>query len=388
MKKEHICKALPIIGIAFSYFAALIVLFHKYSTGAYPSDFVLHIEEAVQHRGYSMAHFLLRLSCSTGRGSVIISFIMAGVTIFTVAAIWLFFKRLLKGENAIYDDWYILFFALCSSVITQIYIPVIYPHFYIHDTTLAQNWHNTTFLFMRLFGWIVLIIYYYLSEHYTEKGNIKLYVLFTISLILANFAKPNFILAFAPAMLVVLVYDFIKNTKKDNWRTYLYIVRFGICVLLSLPIIIVQAGKVYDDGSSIIFRSDEIMALLQNPTNFLLSIISNLAFPLIVTAVMIVVKNCNMRAICQAWLMFAISYLQKLVMAETGIRMNHGNYSWGVYFFCGVLHVVAIGELIALIRKNKISKNVFIVASLPFFLEVISGICYLHTLLQGSYYIV
>ena len=218
-----------------------------------------------------------------------------------------------------------------------------------------------------------------------EKGNWKDYTLFTICLIMVNLSKPNFILSFAPMMLLVLIFDFIKYRGKN----FLYVVRFGICVLISLSVVLVQTSKVYGDGSSIIFKFDDIVAMISNPSVLLWSLFSNIALPIFVTVLVVVSKNDNSRRdiLAQSWIMFIISATQKIFMDESGERMGHGNYAWGCYFFCQVLNVVAFVELIRLIKSKSISKISAILGSLLFLAEVVSGIYYFVHILGGGYYI-
>ncbi len=364
-------------------------LFYNFVTGKQFSDFGAHIVEAVEGTGYSMAHILLKICYNSGHGDILISVMMTLVVVLTVLAVAYFVKSYLKDGYAIRSNWFtFIIIGISATLITQIYLPYVYPHFYVHDTTLAPNLHNTTFLFMRLFGWITLSIYFYLSDHYLEAGNWWLYILFTVSLILVNFSKPNFILGFAPAMLIVLIYDYIRSHKKESVKTYLYIIRFGTCVLLSLPIVLVQASKVYDDGSTISFTIYELYLLIRNPLNLIIVLFTNLGFPILayVFVRFIVPEKIELRKFNQAWLMYVISYAQKLFMVETGGRGDHGNYAWGSYFFCCVLHVVALIEIIKIQRQKLAKEGVCWGIISLYLLEVISGVAFFIYFVMGGNY--
>ena len=246
IENDKCIKKILLILIIALYSLGMIVLFYNYIIGKQFSDFGAHIKEAVNGEGYSMAHVLLKICYITGYGDKLISLMMTAVVLLTALVIACFIRAYVGYTYFNRIGWGLSFLiGITATLITQIYIPFIYPHFYVHDTTVAPNIHNTTFLFMRLFGWIVLLLYFYLSEHYFEEGKWRYYIAFTISLALVNFAKPNFILGFAPAMLLVLIYDFLKYLKKGNKRAFLYTIRFGICVLLSLPIVLIQAQMVF-----------------------------------------------------------------------------------------------------------------------------------------------
>ena len=362
---------------------SLFHIFANYINDKSFSDFPLHIEGALDGSGYSLAHIVMK-ACSFSSHSIgLLSASMTLVGILTAVAIAAFIKKyLVSGQDL---SWGVaLVIGIISTGLTQIYIPRFNPHCYVHETLMAPNWHNSTFLFMRLFGWITLLIYFELRTKYMEKGNWSYYVLFTLALFFVNFAKPNFILSFAPMMLFVLIFDFFKYRAKNN----LYVIRFGICVLISLSIVLIQTSKVYCDGSSIILKLDDWAAIVANPIGTIWNVIANIGFPLLVTVIILIKKNGNrVDMLFQSWGMFVISLIQKIFLDESGERMGHGNYAWGCYFFCQVLSIVALIELINMIRNKSISRGLAAVGILLFLAEAASGIMYFVHVLNCGYYI-
>lgn len=227
---------------------------------------------------------------------------------------------------------------------------------------ITQPWHNPTYHLMRLLGYLVLTIYFILFKCYKNNDNkkFKFYGLFIILLTLVNYAKPNFFLGFAPAMLIVLVYDLITSKGKQLKN----IIMFGCCVLLTMPVLFLQSATLFGSGSnaSIIISTEQFLTLFSNSSG-INSIISNLLFPLFTTIVYFCIyfgkskKELDASILVQSWLMFAISFFERFFLFETGPREGHGNFLWGCFFFTDVLYIVCFVEWITLFNKGYLSRK-------------------------------
>ena len=76
----------------------------------------------------------------------------------------------------------------------------------------ASIWHNSTYLMMKWMGLWTLLIYFNIEKDISKKLTKKSYALFTVALTLTTAAKPNFIMAVAPVMLVFLIIDLVKKS--------------------------------------------------------------------------------------------------------------------------------------------------------------------------------
>ncbi|MCR5215699.1 MAG: hypothetical protein K6C69_02060 [Lachnospiraceae bacterium] len=365
-------------------------LFLKCAKEQIVNDVILHIRGAVANRGYSLAHALIRICFKTPWPEELVALFLTLATLGACIAIAWMLRFLLRTSEVSISWGAALLFGISVMFLTQIYIPGVMPHFYVHDSIVTQPWHNTTFVLMRVFGYLTLAFYYWMYPKYQDRIPFRYYAFFTIALTLTNYSKPNFLLGFAPVMLLFLVIDFIRVRGKN----LVPCVKFGVCVLLSLPIVIYQTTQVYDDGSSIVFSLFEVVVLIRTP-QYLWVLVSNLLFPVIVTAVLIHCYRKQKRSITkelwiliQAWVMFLLGYAQKLMMFETGPRAGDGNYSWGVLYFAGALFVVCMLELIRAWKLGILKSKVwFSICLLSYGCFVASGIAYFVKYYCGGFYI-
>jgi phosphatidylglycerophosphate synthase len=67
-------------------------------------------------------------------------------------------------------------------------------------------------------GLLVLAQYFTMRKNYLNHISLRDMVIFTVLLIFVNYAKPNFIIAFAPAMLIFLIADLSNTSGKKFGR--------------------------------------------------------------------------------------------------------------------------------------------------------------------------
>ena len=362
-------------------------LFKKFIINPDSSDYANHISAAINNEGYSLMHLIFKCAHHIYDNPIFYAFIMSMITVATVVVLFVFLKKLFKSDKFAVSDYIILAISISSLFVASIYIPKYYNYLYVSSTLITQPWHNSTYVLMRLFGFATLILYYYLIDNYYKKGNKHFFIIFTVLLTLVNYSKPNFFLAFAPSMLILLIYDLIKSRGKKLKS----IIDFGMCVVISMPVLFYQTSKVYDSGekSSIIISAEKFINAIRNE-RYLLSLFSNLLFPILVLLVILFISRkskLNVKKYIQSWLMFLFSYLQYMFMAETGPRAQHGNYSWGIYFFTLNLYLISLYELIKLKKEQMINSILFYFIIFIYILNVVFGIYYFYLLLIGDSYI-
>ena len=375
----------------FCVFLEAVYLFFMYASGTYSSDFPAHIYASITGEGYSLMHLILKICNKISPHPLITAYVMGIITVATVYAVYCFLKFILKENNVKFNKYMVMALGITGICLSSIYIPKLFPHHYTAATCLTQPWHNTTYILMRMLGYLTLTVYFYIVRNYQKKNCIKAYVVFTIFLSLTNFAKPNFFLGFAPMMLAVLIYDFIKSRGKQLKN----IIMFGCCVLLSMPVLFMQAREVYGEGenSSVIFSCEKFKQLYSG-TDWIWAAVSNMLFPVIVTGVVIYAKKKNgeidISYLVQAWIMYFISYGEMLFIQETGARASHGNFAWGIYFFTAVLYIICLAEWIIIYKKEYLSKKnpLFFIGTAVYCMNAASGIQYVCLLTQGKHYII
>ncbi len=257
-------------------------------------------------------------------------------------------------------------------------------HFWIVGVQEANEWHNSTYLFMKLIGMLVILLYFEIKGTYLNKIETKNYIFFVILLILVNAIKPNFILAFAPTMFVFLVIDFFHNIK--NKKAILHIFIFGIAVLISLSVLLFQKEALYSDGTNSVAIGLEPFRLLSVYNKFpILAILQSAAFPIFMYATNIktVLRDERMRFIL---LFNVVAFAEYIFLYEKGTRMVHGNFEWGYNF---ALMIAFISSIPLLEYRKSNTKNYLysIIAYTLLALHAVNGLIYFALLLCGkSYY--
>ena len=212
---------------------------------------------------------------------------------------------------------------------------------------------------MRLFAVMAVAMYFLIESTYLKKINFGYAVVFTVSLLFANSVKPNFIISFAPIMLLFMIIDFIKQKGKCLKNS----IAFGICVLISLTVLFYQYKILYatDDDSQIIFSLDLLRQFFK--TTFLLLFKDR--------------SKSEKSILTKVWLMYILSFFTFLVLKETGMRENDGNFAWGMYFFSFLLNIVCLTQWISNYKSSKSEERfVYLIGILAYAASVVSGFSY------------
>lgn len=361
--------------------SVMFLLFQRFINCQLISDFPAHISAALNDQGYSLTHLVIKFAYTLFRSSAAISAVMTLIVVLTVVAVAFLLKKLIvligNGQNEFCDSlpsFGISLVALFSVFSAGIYIEKYRPYYYFKLSVLTQPWHNSTYLLMRLLAVMTLIFYFQIEQtYYKKKIEIRTYFWFAFFLTLTNFSKPNFVLGFAPIMLFVLGWDFVQTKTKSFVQALL----FGCCVLISLIPLIFQTSSLYGgtDESAIILITEK-WELLLTDWNWFYGIVSEFLFPIIATVIILIYSgkhhDISLRILCQGWLFLLMCFLQGVFMEETGPRANHGNYTWGQYFFALLLYLICAAYLFCIAKKNKKVYWTFLL----YVPNIISGIMY------------
>lgn len=221
---------------------------------------------------------------------------------------------------------------------------------------------------------MAVAMYFLIESTYLKKINFGYAVVFTVSLLFANSVKPNFIISFAPIMLLFMIIDFIKQKGKCLKNS----IAFGICVLISLTVLFYQYKILYtaDDDSQIIFSLDLLRQFFKTS---LLALLCDLAFPLFSTFLLLFKDRSKSEKsiLTKVWLMYILSFFTFLVLKETGMRENDGNFAWGMYFFSFLLNIVCLTQWISNYKSSKSEERfVYLIGILAYSASVVSGFSY------------
>jgi hypothetical protein len=368
-----------------SVFCMSFLLLYSYVFRFNTSDYQAHIRHSLRGEGYSIMSVLIRLCYRLTGTNVTIVVLMALFTTLTVVAISIFIQTILKHLNEKADFWQLLPLSTTFLFISKICIPEWSPYYY-QDSFSTQPWHNSTYTLMRLFGIPAVMMYFVIRRNYTKSLNLKDCILFSIFLLLTNLSKPNFLLAFAPVMLWVLIYDFVASRGKTFKNAFL----FGLCVLITSGVLLLEYNANFpSDGDSggIAFSVSNAIDLFSRDKKMILHMTLNYLFPIYVTCLYL--KNRKKTdpftnlVMKESWAMNILTILIYFFIIETGSRRADGNFGWGTPFFACLLFIVCGCVLYRMKKMKLISEKEYITAGHIYAMHVIFGVFYYALLLLG-----
>ena len=373
--------------------------------GTYLADIGSHIHEGVRGRGYSLMELYYGLV--VGKLGLSEKPAAAFVSLLTIGTVFVTYRFMRKIAPACSRN--VLHLASFFSIfLFPLYIPSLNGMRYL-GLQSGANWHNDTYTGMRFAAMLLFLFYYTWINCYRERFGWKDFTLFTILLILVNWIKPNFIVAFAPAMALMLLADCIR----DRGNTIKMQILFGIPVLISLLVLLYQANALFGGSSSgsstssglpIGFSVAYVLKLrAQHPVA---SLLQSAAFPLYV-----MIGNRRElkkdRFLQITWLTWLVGLLEFLFIHEEGKRKGDGNLSWGYSFCIYLVFTVSTAwfcrnwhQFLSDIREDKCSFGVFVrkdkanvrrliylvLGSGLFLYHLYSGLAFFYYTLQGAPY--
>ena len=297
----------------------------------------------------------------------------------------IFIRKLLNLLHVKIDLYDSIIISSTTVFICKICIPDFSPYYYL-DSFVTQPWHNSTYVVMRIFGLLAVYYFFRIQKNYlhVSKFNVD-YLFFTLSLIAVNFSKPNFIIGFAPIMLICLIYDFIKTKGKSFKNAFI----FGVCVLIACSFLIIQYTELFpsDGDSQMVLSLSNAINYFKTNIKYPLYFVLNYMFAIYVS--FLVYKNkkrldkYSKRVLIQTWMMQALSFIEWLFLIEIGYRSDDNNFIWGLQFFSYLLFVVCICMLIKMKNEKHITESEYTVSKCIYITHIIFGICYFACLFFG-----
>lgn len=207
--------------------------------GNYVSDLPQHISFGLHGQGYSLLYIIIGvLAGASGAGAV------CAFESLLVVLTWYFAARLIEKISGFYST-VSLYVSLGLIFLTTINLPGIYS-FYYANSIITQPWHNITYIGMRLFAVLTISFFTDLYRSYPAQIRLKDYLPVSLFLFLSACMKPNFLLSFSLALLIVLIADFAKDSRRaQNLRKY---VIMGSTVFPSFAVLYLQSRSLYPAG--------------------------------------------------------------------------------------------------------------------------------------------
>ena len=348
----------------------------------YLADLPSHIMQALTMQSYSAVFVVMKWAYDISMGSLYFIGLMQGLTFglsFVCAAVAI--KKLFSV--GIYSS---MGASACLLILTNIYIPYFYPRFY-EGPLISQPWHNITYSSMRPFAVLAMLFFAYLHEIYKNEKRIawKYWILTCVSLILSTMAKPNFLMGFAPALLVYLLVDFFgkKNTFKNEFL-------LGCVVLPAVAVLPIQAVLLFNESNSIAFGPSTFF-FAEGAYIVIMRFVAALPLPLLV-------YYHNRHRLGNgagvAGLAFIFAVLEGMFLMEKGPREMHGNFLWGSEVTGYVLFMYVFGMLLRDLKeyrngqvpKTKGTRNYLIISFILAAMHMVSGAVYFSFIARGYFY--
>ena len=356
-------------------------LFYNQAIGKYYSDLNSHIEAALDNNisNYSILGIIykvLDIYCGKNLGIAIFLTCMIILNIYVTKKLLEYYMK----PNTQYRIW---IYAILLNFAIAIYIPFIHTYWNI-GVQEANEWHNSTYICMKAAGILAILLFLKIENNYLQKIDIYEYILFCIALSLVNAIKPNFILAFAPTMLIYLIIDFFKNIK--NKKAIINIIIFGCAVLISLLVLVYQWKVLYVEDFEAGIRIDKMSLLKRIHKYPIISMVQSAAFPLfiLVTNFKRIIKD---RKYSFIYLFSLIALLEYLFLKETGLRAQHGNFEWGYSFSLMIAFITSVSILEEIRERELEDKKYYLAMGYTLLsLHILSGLAYFCFLIQGYLY--
>ena len=312
MKKQNVWGKGMVAGLYAVYGLACLFLYYHMclpTSGRYHSDIPAHINSGVRGEGYSFLEIIYKFICEAGVGSKVIPVLLMSATLASIYLCYLLMRQVFpEGKKLLLH-----LLAFAANLEMPLYLPFIHAYRNMGLQT-GSMWHNDTYLGMRMFGLLVLLIYFQHQTSYGKTFHLKQWICFAAALFMANFMKPSFLLCFAPAMGILLLVDLLKSRGREIKSIFW----FGLAVIPSLSILIFQSIQLFGEGTnggSIAFSVAYILRLRNEHPVW--SILQSAAFPLCV----LLFNGKELfsdRIYGTSWLIWLFGFLEFLFLNQTG----------------------------------------------------------------------
>lgn len=382
-KTARACMIATIV-FALAYTAVFLLIFYRQyywenrALGFYMSDTHAHVRFGQSGQSlYSLMYLTLGLLDRLPMGGVWIAAFLTALLLFGIWATKMLLQYLLPKQN----KWVVWMYAfVCNMVfpITMAYV----PHFgdFRYKGMLNFNiYHNSTYIGMKPFALLTMLFLFKILKTYAEQRmSFKDWAGLAGMMLVATAFKPNFIVGFAVAILVVLIVDFIRVRGKH----FLNFVIMGSTVLPGFFLTLYQSSALYEsDSSSSQLKIGFLTALRAVVNHPEIPLLLSFVFPLVIFAFCF--KDLKSDKYYRfAWLHMLINLAMTVLLYETGARFRHGNYFWGSYFAVGVVFILSVAKLDELIENKRM--GALTVSSMALGAHVLCWVNYVCTIIKGA----
>lgn len=260
-------------------------------------------------------------------------------SVMTGIILWLFFRRFWSRPLTIQDGVAALLIVISLLLVMpiNIFTPQSRTTLYFGYIPISP-YHNPTLLVLKPFALLLAGLSLQLFQRGRHQNQLVFIVTaITISL-LSIFAKPNYAMALAPALVVYSVYHRFIRKERLDW--------FSLLLGFLLPMLLGLAGQyLFTFNRSDEFESSIIIAPFDFFTRYeslswrlLVKFGLSILFPAVVYTLYWRQARADV-GLNISWLAFGVGAIFAYFFSETGIRGNDGNFMWGAMITLFVLFV-------------------------------------------------
>jgi hypothetical protein len=204
-------------------------------------------------------------------------------------------------------------------------------------------WHNPTAIFAMPFALLLFL----LALRMLDDPRLPAAAAAGGATVLSVLAKPNYVLAFAPCLVVAALVALARAVRNGRLSVFGAAVRLLAAFGPALAVLGYQFQSTFGRGGSgaagVIF--DPLAVWRMTSPNVPASVLLGVVFPLVVTA-FYPRQAVRDPGVVLGWATLAVAVAQFALLFETGSRAFHGNFGWGVVLADQVLFVACGGLLL------------------------------------------
>ena len=314
------------------------------------SDMPAHIALALGHNDYSLASYIVRVLWALfgeARGQTLLSLVLTANQLLGVLTVCFLLRRMFPTLDTA--------LALLAAILAHVCGPWILPgqtemYLGVYNGNVL---HNMTLLFSRPPVPLVLLFFFRLWDAREGRRRLTDWLGLALTLALSTLFKPSFLGAFAPAVLVMLIWDFIKTRAKGFKNEFL----IGCAVLPSAAVLLWSSSVLFAEdfagtSSGVALRALTLGGLL----SLLVMYLRGLLLPLWSHFTQGVRENerGHLRIV---WGVLGVAILEALTLTETGFRANDGNFEWGSLALYPTVFALAVALLMRLLQRTDRKKR-------------------------------
>ena len=381
-KKQRLLWGLGLLGTAV--FTLLMGWLHYQqllSTGYYYSDIPAHMAgHAMGNTGFSLVTVLLRGVFAIG-GNLGTAVFLAAVNLLTL----LIFAWAIRKAVPQVCPGAALLWSLAANLCQAVWMPN--GGYWYFGAITGTIYHNTTYIMLAPFALLAMLAFYRVWPTMRGKLDLRAYAVYTVLLTVATSFKASLIFAFAPALLVLLIVDFVR-TRAKNLKNEIIM---GCSVFPGVALCVIQASVLFaedDSGVKLIFTVPfDHHRMLWGPFNEagVLGLARSFVF---VAAVGLLLGRAAWQSFRYRFSLFtfAVSLAEALLLVESGERLYHANLWWGPFICFWVFWLESVSVFLQQLRAKAAPCWRLVLCAAALAWHVISGVCFLVMLMWGVSY--